>query len=362
MSVHNNAMTLGEQLGAALGSLRASGLPFVATPAAIRLEHDLIPFGGDDAHERGGPRIEHLEGAHLSIAPIPPSPPPPSSTWRVRYFLDGVQRTLPIGWCGMNALALVVVVAGVIERRPQDGVFRAVPGMTHIAGSIIIASASDDAHTDDLTDAFRRTGLDVQPAGHPAAGVPHDGDFIALQSRIRPVVSTVREACEYEALKAWIERTDGSEGWLIMDGSLARADIGNAVGLIKRHSRFDLTNAEMTDLLRMPVGHRSSAFQRDVSGGLRPITWYVRLHEATGADPLFGLARVEAPSQIAAPGDLDALSRLIFSERTPRATNDDRWPTLLYPIHIAERILKVKLERTLLGVPAALRRYLREVA
>lgn len=361
MSVQNNALTLGGQLAAALNLLRASGLPFVATPAALRLEHDLVPFSGDDSHERGGPSIKHLEGSRLSVLPISPLLSP-DTTWRIRYFLDGVQRTLPIGWCGMNTLALVVVVAGVIERRPQDGVFRAVPGMTHVASSIIIASATDDAHTFDLCASFRQTGLDVHAAERPFVGAAHDGDFIALQSRIRPVVSAVREACEYEALKAWIERTDGSEGWLIMDGSLTRADIGNAVGLIKRHSRFDLTNDEMTDLLRMPVGHRSSAFQREVSGGLRPITWYVRMHEATGADPLFGLARIEAPSQTATTCDLDTLSRLIFSERTPRATNDDRWPTLLYPIHIAERILKVKLERALLGVPAALRRYLREVA
>ncbi len=361
MSVHTNTLTLGEQLTAALGSLRAGGMPFVATPAAMRLEHDLVPFGGDDARERGGPNITHLEGALLSIIPIPTTRPS-EAIWRVRYFLDGVQRTLPIGWCGMNALALVVVVAGVIERRPQDGVFRAVPGMTRIASSIILASATNDALADDLYDAFTRTGLAVQTADAAPTGTPHDGDFIALQSRIRPVVSSVREMCEHSVLQAWDERTDGSEGWLIMDGSLTRADIGNAVGLIKRHSRFDLTNAEMTDLLRMPVGHRSSAFQRDVSGGLRPISWYLRLHEATGADPLFGLARIEAPSQTANPSDYDALSHLIFSERTPRATNDDRWPTLLYPIHIAERILKVKLERALLGVPAALRRYLREVA
>lgn len=361
MSVFNNRVTLGEQISVALGTLRMRGLPFVATPAAVRLEHDLIPADGDDSRERGGPNITHREGAHLSVFPIPVASPS-DTMWRVRYFLDGVQRTLPIGWCGMNALALVVVVAGVIERRPQDGIFRAVPGMTHLASSIIIASAAGDAHTDALYDAFIRTGLDVQAADSPTVSTPHGGDFIALQARIRPVVSTVREACEYEALKAWIERTDGSEGWLIMDGSLSRADIGNAVGLIKRHSRFDLTNSEMTDLLRMPVGHRSSAFQRDVSGGVRPITWYIRLHEASGADPLFGLARIEAPSQTANPRDYDALSRLIFSERTPRATNDDRWPTLLYPIHIAERILKVKLERALLGVPAALRHYLREVA
>lgn len=361
MSVQSNTLTLGEQLTVALGSLRAGGLPFVATPAALRLEHDLVPADGDDTRERGGPNITHLEGAHLSIIPIPAARSA-ETTWRVRYFLDGVQRTLPIGWCGMNALALVVVVAGVIERRPQDGVFRAVPGMTRIASSIILAAATNDAHTDNLYDAFTRTGLDVQTADAAPTSTPHDGDFIALQSRIRLVVSKVREMCEYTVFQAWDERTDGSEGWLIMDGSLTRADIGNAVGLIKRHSRFDLTNPEMTDLLRMPGGHRSSAFQRAVSGGLRPITWYVRLHEATGADPLFGLARVEAPSQMTNTSDYDALSHLIFSERTPRATNDDRWPTLLYPIHIAERILKVKLERTLLGVPAALRHYLREVA
>jgi len=359
MSVSGNTITLGGQLADALASLRAGGLPFVATPAAVRLEHDLVPFGGDDLRERGGQNIKHHEGPSLSIMPIPTFH---NSDWRVRYFLDGVQRTLPIGWCGMNALALVVVVAGVIERRPQDGVFRAVPGMTRVASTVVIASVTDDAHTDDLFEAYRRTGLDVQTADNPMATAPHDGDFIALQSRIRPVVGAVREMCEYAALKSWDERTDGSEGWLIMDGSLTRADIGNAVGLIKRHSRFDLTNPEMTALLHMPVGHRSSAFQREVSGGLRPITWYLRLHEATGADPLFGLARIEAPSQIGVPGDLEALSHLIFSERTPRATNDDRWPTLLYPIHIAERILKVKLERALLGVPAALRRYLREVA
>lgn len=360
MSLQNNATTIGGQLDAALASLRASGLPFVATPAAIRLEHDFGPFGGDETRERGGASVTHLEGPRLSVLPIPATLP--DGTWRVRYFLDGVQRTLPIGWCGMNTLALVVVVAGVIERRPQDGLFRAVPGMTRVASSVIIASATDDAHAFDLHDAFARAGLDIHVADPSPASPRQEGDFIALQARIRPVVSAVREACEYEALKAWIERTDGSEGWLIMDGSLTRADVGNAVGLIKRHSRFDLTNTEMTDLLRMPVGHRSSAFQRAVSGGLRPITWYIRLHEATGADPLFGLARIEAPSQTSAPADLEALSHLIYTERTPRATNDDRWPTLLYPIHIAERILKVKLERALLGVPAALRRSLREVA
>ncbi len=361
MSVRNNGLDLGGQLGVALAALRGDGLPFVATPAATRLEHDLASFVGDDGHLAGTPQITHHEGDTLSILAIPRYLPQ-RGAGAVRYFLDGVQRTLPIGWCGMNALALVVVVAGVIERRPQDGVFRAVPGMTAIHARIVIAAASDDPYTDALMDAFTDAGITVTPCDEPSAGAVRDGDFLALQSRIRPAVGRVREQCELEVFLRWYERTDGSEGWLVMDGSLARGDYGKTVGIIKRHSRFDLSNREMTDLLAMPVGHRSTVFQRAVSGGVRPFTWYLRFHAGTGADPLYGLARIEAPAQIDIPVEVDRLSGLLFAERTPRPTNDDRWPTLIYPIHIAERILKVKLERTLLGVPAALRRYLREVA
>lgn len=361
MSVRNNAMTLGSQLAAALDALRAIGLPFVATPAATRLEHDLVPFFGDDGHDAADQRIAHLEGASLTTIAVPPGPED-GALGTVRYFLDGVQRTLPIGWCGMNALALVVVVAGVIERRPQDRIFRAVPGMMAIRGTVIIASAPDDDHADHLVSAFADAGIPVTPCDPEPHAAGRDGDFLALQSRIRPAVSKARESCEREVFGSWYERTDGREGWLVMDGSLADAHAGNAVGIIKRHSRFDLTNTEMTALLALPVGWRSSAFRREVMGGLRPITWYLRLHAGTGTDPLFGLARVEAPSQVDDPHDIDRLSRMLFAERTPRATNDERWPTLIYPIHIAERILKVKLERALLGVPAALRRHLREAA
>lgn len=361
MSVRNNTLPLDARLANALASTRAAGLPFVATPAATRLEHDLLPFFSDERHEDAGTQITHLEGAGLTIFPVPSATPDPA-LGKVRYFLDGVQRTLPIGWCGMNALALVVVVAGVIERRPQDGVFRAVPGMTAIDSSVIAASVPEDPHAQHLIDAFSDAGIIVTPCEEQPQGSMRDGDFLALQSRIRPEVGKVRERCERAVFQRWDERTDNSEGWLIMDGSLTDAHVGRAVGIIKRHSRFDLTNTEMTALLALPVGHRSSAFRRGVGSGLRPITWYLRMHAGSGTDPLFGLARIEAPSQIDSPAAIDHLSQVVFAERTPRATNDSRWPTLIYPIHIAERILKVKLERALLGVPAVLRRYLQEVA
>ena len=361
MSLRSNDSELGTQLQYALASLRARGVPFVATPAAVRLEHDLFPTLEGHEGNDSGQRIRHLETAGMTTMPVPTVLRSPDQS-RVRYFLDGVQRTLPIGWCGMNALALAVVVAGVIERRPQDGVFRAVPGLVNVSSSIIVATTYENADTEMLIAAFERVGLPVVSCPERAVVSLPAGDFLALQAQIRPAVGKVREDCENWVFNRWVEKTDYSDGMMVMDGSLPTGNSGNVIGLIKRHSRFDLTNSEMTELLRLPVGYRSSAFQRGVTGGLKPTTWYLRLHASDGADPLYGLVRVEAPSQVTEPAEFDAISQIIFAERTPRATADQRWPTLLYPIHIAERILKVKLERAVLGVPAALKRYVREVA
>jgi hypothetical protein len=249
----------------------------------------------------------------------------------------------------------------VIERRPQDRVFRAVPGMTRTDASVIIASAPGDPYTDTLFDAFRAADVDVTGTNEQQEASLRTGDFLALQNAVRLRVSTIRDACELRVFERWVDRAGESDAWLLVDGSLMDGTVPRTLGMIKRHSQFTLTNDEMMTVLHLPAGHRSTAYQREATGRARPKTWYLRLHEPFGADPLFGLARIEAPAATDV-AEIDTLSQRILAERTPRATNDDRWPTLLYPIHIAERILKVKLERALLGVPAAMRRHLREVA
>lgn len=359
MSVSGESTDFGARLARAFHFLTREGVPFVATPAALRLEHDLVPFLHDDTAAAHAGAIVHLEGDGLFGKPVP-APPRDRAATPVRYFLDGVQRTLPLGWCGMNALACVVIVAGIIERRPQDRVFRAVPGTTRTDAYVIIASAPNDPYTDVLFDAFHAADVAVTGANEQHEAALRTGDFLALQNAVRLRVSTIRDACELKVFQAWQERP-GADAWLLVDGSLLDGTAPRTLGMIKRHSQFSLTNDEMMTVLHLPVGHRSTAYQREATGRVRPKTWYLRLHEPFGADPLFGLARIEAPAttDIAA---IDALSQCVLAERTPRATNDDRWPTLLYPVHIAERILKVKLEKALLGVPAAMRRHLREVA
>jgi hypothetical protein len=71
-------------------------------------------------------------------------------------------------------------------------------------------------------------------------------------------------------------------------------------------------------------------------------SWYLRLRDATGRSPLFGLVRVE----VARPDDARALaeradqvSRWLLAERAPVALPDQRWDVMVYGVRECEQYL-----------------------
>ena len=70
-------------------------------------------------------------------------------------------------------------------------------------------------------------------------------------------------------------------------------------------------------------------------------------------DARHALVRVEAPRTDCTTEEIDRISGWILAERTPRATGDSRWATLLYPVHLLERILKRRLDADTRGWPGA---------
>jgi hypothetical protein len=80
--------------------------------------------------------------------------------------------------------------------------------------------------------------------------------------------------------------------------------------------------------------------------------WYLRMQNATGQDARHGLIRLETPEVIADPDLADLISSWILAERAPRASADSRWATLLYPIHLLERMLKRRIQAITAGWPA----------
>ncbi|MGN6484497.1 MAG: hypothetical protein ACTHMX_08835, partial [Thermomicrobiales bacterium] len=74
--------------------------------------------------------------------------------------------------------------------------------------------------------------------------------------------------------------------------------------------------------------------------------------DSSGLDARHALVRIEAPHEVATPEEIDRIAGWLVSERLPRATADPRWPTLLYPIHYLEAILKRRLAALTAGWPS----------
>lgn len=104
--------------------------------------------------------------------------------------------------------------------------------------------------------------------------------------------------------------------------------------------RKDLTSI----LAGLPYGYRTvafSAFEGKVA------FWYIRLREQKELDyPLMGVIKVEypCPDSKPVPSELvDLISSALFLERnvTPYGL-DRRWHCSLYPIYVAEQVIKTK--------------------
>lgn len=162
-----------------------------------------------------------------------------------------------------------------------------------------------------------------------------------------------------------IKSTDASRNedtWLILDGSVKfiEEDIWDSweskpspylIGVAKsfrkdamfHFGRRSTQRKDITGILAgLPHAHRTVAFNAD---GGKIAFWYVRLREQRELDyPLMGVVKVEIPrpALTPVPAELaDLISRVLVAERnvTPYGL-DRRWHCSLYPIHIAEQVIK----------------------
>jgi hypothetical protein len=138
----------------------------------------------------------------------------------------------------------------------------------------------------------------------------------------------------------------GSDGWLVVDGSLAvsprwAADT-SMVAISKSHSILPFDGEDLERYLRLPAGHRSSIYA-PATRSLAPVrAWGLRLWPWEDKDLLYGLVRVEvAPANESTEG-ADAISRWILAERAPVSAPDRRWDRLLYGISSVEQYLKAR--------------------
>jgi hypothetical protein len=154
------------------------------------------------------------------------------------------------------------------------------------------------------------------------------------------------------------QRLELGDKWLVMDGSIRKEEflqLENTIGVAKSFSPkpiFDLGGNERrlsiaSYLSRIGVGERSAVFTKDRDVAF----WYVRLRNFPPMEPLGGIVKIDfSLKQHQLSGDrmlpeqvlqlIEELSAEIYANRTPSIYPYPRWPSFLYPIRLAEQMMR----------------------
>jgi hypothetical protein len=155
-----------------------------------------------------------------------------------------------------------------------------------------------------------------------------------------------RNAAEHMLAERWCR--DRAEP-LLVDGGIGGSEAANspcAVGVIKSHRTLYADGAALRIVLGLEPGARSGAFLVTSRKQRAPVaSWYLRLRDSRGHEPMWGLVRVEIAEPRGADAALlreraDEVSRWVLAEALPLAMPDSRWDTMVYGVRDCEEFLR----------------------
>ena len=347
---------------------RGMPLPDMRHEGMIELQ---ISGGNSQAHSgtlAGSIDIRRIEGPIRAI-PVPR----PSTSTRLRYFLDGAQKTLPMFNLGRFPVFASLSSAAILERSAAGDV-KLAPDTLRLSHSWIIPEFADDPRIADICTALRTLGgVIIDPVASP--GISKDeyarlaDDYLLMQEKAAQVTRIERQKLERNLLASWGRNNAQSDDWIVVDGPLV-SSVRNAVGLVKSFTYQYVTGYEATNLYSLESGHRTSAFSAanawrntrgapdeiEISPTDERVLWYMRFWDASGHDARHSLVRIETAPDFIDAARIDELSSWLLAERAPRSTADARWDTLLYPIHLLEKMLKRRIDTATRSWPGARQR------
>ncbi len=272
----------------------------------------------EEAATRPATLIEDRQVRSRPVGPATPCPGPLA-------FLDGVQQHQVVGYAGSSPLVAATVAAAVRLRTGRE-----LKTVVELQERLLLG---------------RPAALAEAPAvpGYRPIALPDDDPEHPIRD-LDAAVAEVDDARSRLEVAAGDQFRRRSDGWLVVDGSLAQspnwADDGRMLGVAKSHATLPFEGADLATYLRLPEGHRSSVFQ-PASRRVAPVyAWGLRLWDWTGRDLLFGLVRVEAAPREDTMARADEFSRWLLAERSPISAPDARWDRLLYGIHSVEAYLR----------------------
>jgi len=178
-------------------------------------------------------------------------------------------------------------------------------------------------------------------------GLSGDGAHpTALAERARHFVQGQRERLERELAEDWC----GSEhAPLYIDGGISGSErVARSicsVGVVKRHRTLYVGVDALPMLAGLQVAERTTAFRVAPTTRTAVTSWYLRLRDAAGRDPVWGLVRIEVSEtwdgQLSARAD--EISRWVMAERAPVSLPDPRWGAMAYGVRDCEELLRATM-------------------
>ncbi|PYP81131.1 MAG: hypothetical protein DMD35_02405 [Gemmatimonadetes bacterium] len=191
-----------------------------------------------------------------------------------------------------------------------------------------------------------------QIAGHQLVDISAregeiDGEHpLALRDAAFHRVQAHREALEQRLAERWCSTEHDR---LFIDGGISGSDTvavsSCTVGVVKSHRTLYAEGVALQTILGLGRSERSSVFEVTSPRRTTVASWYLRLRDPMGRDPMWGLVRVEIarpdPAERHAIGDrADEVSRWILAEASPLALPDARWDKMVYGIRDCEEFLR----------------------
>lgn len=169
------------------------------------------------------------------------------------------------------------------------------------------------------------------PSQHPAV----------LQERARRAVDEDRDRLEDFLAEAWCVR---AEAPIFIDGGISRservASSASAVGVIKSHRTLYVDSDAMGQVLGLKRGERTSVFSVSSRSRSSVMSWYLRVRDERGHEPMWGLVRIEIAERDRPTERADEISRWVMAETTPLALPDGRWDKMAYGVRDCEEFLR----------------------
>lgn len=259
-------------------------------------------------------------------------------------FLDGVQSSRVL----LHDAAIPIVhgsVGAVVRVRHE----RRLSTWQHLSEARVYAPRGLlGSATNGMLDSLDVAVVDTTPRRDDGA-VDEDAQHPLMLADIAVhAVQGHRETLEQRLADSW---AGAGEDILFMDGGISGdarvAAAPNIVGVVKSHRVLYGDTTAVRTILSLVEGERSTVFTIGLPERRRaPVaSWYLRLRDAAGRDPLWGMVRVEIAPPTGADASkvgarADEVSRWILAEVAPLSLPDSRWDTMVYGIRDCEQFLR----------------------